>query len=268
MLADFAACRRASRGRERYRETEVPTRRSLARMFALAPALCLFRPASLLAQSEDSDPFQGGDPPNVFFSPSGKPYRAKHGAPYPVIDWFKVADANADGRIDHAEFMADCAAFFKILDRNGDGVISPQEVAFYERMIAPEVLGMRVEGTNHEIIEVKPRLWRVQQGPSGAGSLSPSGAEPGDADPDAAPRAQHYDASGKGAAPYSFFDEPEPVTAADLDFHGLISKANFLKLADIHFQTLDPTGAGFLTLAQLPKTPAQRRLARGHHGGG
>lgn len=262
----------------------MPTRRLLARTLALAPvfapAWALLRPASLLAQSEDTDPFHGQAPPNVFFSPCGKPFRAKAGAPYPVVDWFKAVDADADGKIDHAEFMTDAAAFFKFLDRNGDTVISPQEVAFYEQRIAPEVLGMRVEGTSNEIIEARPRLWRVQNlptTPGGQGPFTPDTAtgpggtvDPGTVDqgPEEAPRSQKYDASGKGAAPYSFFDEPEPVTAADLDFRGLISKANFMKLADVHFQTLDHTSAGYLTLEQLPKTPAQRRLAHNHHGGG
>jgi len=257
----------------------MPTRRLFARTLVLAPALSLFRPASLLAQGEDGDPFHGEDPPNVFFSPCGKPFRAKHAAPYPVVDWFKAVDTNGDGKIDHAEFMADCLAFFKILDRNGDTVISPQEVTFYEQRIAPEVLGMRVEGTSNEIFEAKPRLWLVQmlpQSPGGSGPYRPDTATgPGgtvdpatpDDGPEETPRSRPYDASGKGAAPYSFFDEPEPVTAADLDFRGLISKANFLKLAAVHFQTLDHTDAGYLTLELLPKTPVQRRLAHSHHGG-
>ncbi|HLZ84415.1 MAG TPA: hypothetical protein VKQ54_12700 [Caulobacteraceae bacterium] len=256
----------------------TPTRRCFARSLAFAPAaLALPWPATLPAQQED--PFGGETPPNVFYSPCGRPYRAKPGAPYPIVDWFKQADADADGKIEHAEFVADAMAFFKILDRNADGVISPQEVAFYEQRIAPEVLGMRVQGTRYRLIEEAPRLWLVQGipggiGPGGQGTFRPGGAtgpntsvDPGavDSGPPEAQRPRPYDASGKGASPYGFFDEPEPVTAADFNFRGLISKADFAKLADAHFTTLDRDGVGYLTLASLPKTPVQRRLERVHH---
>jgi hypothetical protein len=255
----------------------TPTRRCFVRSLALTPALALPWPSALLAQQED--PFGGETPPNVFYSPCGRPFRAKPGAPYPVADWFKQADADADGKIEHAEFVADAMAFFKLLDRNGDGVISPQEVAFYEQRIAPEVLGMRVVGTRYRMIEDKPRLWLVQgipggYGPGSDGTFRPGGAtgpntsvDPGTVDkgPNESERSRPYDASGKGASPYGFFDEPEPVTAADLDFRGLITKANFAKLADAHFTTLDRAGAGYLTLATLPKTPVQRRLERTMH---
>lgn len=255
------------------------TRRSFARSLALAPAaLALAGPLAVRGQEED--PWGGAKPPNVFYSPCGRPFRAKPGAPYPVVDWFKLADANADGKIDHAEFIADTMAFFNILDRNKDGVISPQEVAFYENRIAPEVLGMRIEGTSGGVFETTPRLWRVQgipggMGPGGDGGFTPGGptgpggsVDPGaggDQGPDDAPRSRPYDASGKGASPYGFFDEPEPVTAADINFRGLISKKDFATLAEAHFTTLDHDGAGFLTLAGLPRTPVQRRLERGGH---
>jgi hypothetical protein len=258
----------------------TPTRRFFVRSLALAPgALGLIGPAALLAQTED--PFGGQTPPNVFYSPCGRPYRAKAGAPYPIADWFKQADADGDGKIEHAEFIADAMAFFKILDRNGDGVISPQEVAFYEQRIAPEVLGMRVVGTRYRMIEDGPRLWLVQGIPGGIGPGGEGGFRPGGAtgpstsvDPNTLPdtgpsdetgRSKPYDASGKGASPYGFFDEPEPVTAADINFRGLISKADFTKLADAHFKTLDQQDAGYLTLETLPKTPVQRRLERVHH---
>jgi hypothetical protein len=237
------------------------TRRSLTRTLALAPAaLGVLGPSRLFAQVED--PFEGQTPPNVFYSPCGRPYRAKAGAPYPVIDWFSQADADHDNRLEHDEFVADAMAFFKILDRNGDGVISPQEVTFYEQRIAPEVLGMRVEGALYRMTIDQPRLWRVQGMPGNPMAIDPN---PDAGTDDRSLRPKPYDASGKGAAPYGFFDEPEPVTAADVNFRGLISKADFKALADTHFKTLDPDGVGYLTLATLPETPVQRRLGRVRH---
>jgi hypothetical protein len=242
-----------------------PTRRRFAGCLLAAPAaLAGLGAARALAQDE---PPSGAllDPGNVFISPPGRPYRAKMGAPYPVADWFKAADTNADGKIDHAEFIADSLAFFKILDRNADGVISPQEVAFYEQRIAPEVLGMRVVMDSWGVIEARPRLWKTQMGGMGGGMGGgiPSGAiDPGggEAPSDESARARPYDASGAGASPYSFFDEPEPVSAADIHFRGLISKSDFVTLAEAHFKSLDREGKGFLTLEGLPRTPVQRRL--------
>lgn len=255
------------------------TRRELAGALLIAPmAMGLLGAARAWAAD---DPFNGERPPNVFFSPCGRPYRAQDGEPYPVIDWFRQADANGDGRIDHAEFIADTLAFFAMLDRNKDGVISPQEVAFYEQRIAPEVLGMRVLIDGRGLAaEPRPRLWKLQGipgglGPGGEGTFRPGGAtgpnmsvDPGGGDqgPQDGPRSRPYDASGKGAAPYGFFDEPEPVTAADVNFRGLISKEDFQQLAEAHFETLKRDGRDYLTLETLPKTPVQRRLeAEGRH---
>ena len=181
--------------------------------------------------------------------------RARVGRPYPVVDWFAKADTNKDGKLSRDEFTADAAAFFKRLDLNSDGFLSPYEVAVYERRICPEVLGYTVTTS---WLDAAPRLWLVQDLPGmpGHGSQDvgpeippPSAAKPPD------------DAATLGAAPYSFFNEPEPVTSADFDFRGVISKANFLKLAGIHFSTLDPSGIGYLTLAALPQTPVQIRIS-------
>ncbi len=207
-----------------------------------------------------------GPPANVFISPSGRVYRAKEGQPYPVVDWFKAADTNHDGKLDKAEFLADAAAFFKIIDRNGDGVITPLEVAFYEQRIAPEILGYRVDVASGGAARPLGHalLWKVQAagGIDRPGSIDPAGEN----NPDSAPHApQKLDESGAGASPFSFFDEPEPIAAADLGFRGVVMKADYMKLAAIHFSTLDTQGRGYLTLDTLPQTPMQKRLAKGHH---
>jgi hypothetical protein len=230
-------------------------------MLSLAAAMALLCAAA--ASAQDASPF--GPPANVFIAPTGKVFRAKEGQPYPVVEWFKQADANHDGKIDKAEFLADAAAFFKVIDRNEDGVITPIEVAFYEQRIAPEILGYRVEvGSDGTLRPLPPALlWKVQ---SAGGIDRPSSVDPaGENNPDAAPHGpQKLDESGAGASPFSFFDEPEPVMAADLSFRGVVFKADYLKLAAIHFQTLDHKDLGYLTLADLPETPMQKRLAKGH----
>jgi len=241
------------------------TRRRLCRYALISPALlALARPLASLAQERPAFSVPE-EPGNVFISPCGRPFRAKAGQPYPVADWFKLADADADGKLDRAEFVADSLAFFKLLDRNGDGVLSPQEVAFYEQRIAPEVLGMRVD-VRGGVAAARPVLRTVQGMPGGGGGTggdNEGASQLGAPDPDEFPHSRPYDASGAGASPYSFFDEPEPLMAADTHFRGVVSMADFRALAEAHFATLDEAGVGYLTLESLPKTPVQRRLEKG-----
>lgn len=199
------------------------------------------------APGDDSDSL-----PNVFISPCGEPFRAPSGAPYPVADWFKKADANHDGRLDRAEFVADAAAFFKVLDLNGDGALSHYEVAVYEQRVAPEILGLRVKVGD---VSAGARPWLAQYGSTPP--IVPQGDEP------AAPaRPKGLDESGQGASPFGLFEEPEPVMAANLDVNGIIRRANFVKLAQMHFDALDADGVGYLTLSKLPKTTVQKAIER------
>jgi len=210
--------------------------------------------------------FGPGDWPNLFIAPMGKPFRAKADAPYPVVDWFKAADKNGDGKIDHAEFMADAGAFFDTLDLNHDGVLNSNEVVVYERVVAPEILGIKVVGDlrgGHAVAgHDGARLWRTQFDPGQPGSDVPVYNGP-----------EHTAAVGEteivpeGAALFSFLNVPEPLAAADVDFSGVITKANFLKVADRRFNSLDAAQDGYLTLAKLPKTFVQRKLERTAHKG-
>ena len=208
---------------------------------------------------------QDTDGLNVFISPCGQPFRASKGAPYPISAWFRHADANGDGKIDHAEFLADAAGFFKILDRNGDGIISAHEVAYYERRICPEILGLSFEagvlGPTRGLATGRDggRLWAAQFRPDGLDEV-PSRNVDTNLEPLGKPRTGALDLATQGASPFSVFDEPEPVATADLDFNGKITRVNFLRLADMHFSTLDRNGVGYLVLKQFPKTAAQIRI--------
>jgi hypothetical protein len=225
------------------------TRRQLTSRLLTLPILF---PTAALAQALVNE----DNPPNTFISPCGQPFRAKRGAPYPVADWFHQVDKDNDGKIARAEFNADAEAFFKVLDRNRDGFLSPYEVNYYELKIAPEVVGIQVEAQRGRGPD-DARLWLVQMGGYGGGDLSGVPVE------QAAPTKPDISLDQTaGASPYSFFDEPEPVSAADVHFRGIISKDDFVTLSNAHFDTLDRAGRGYLTLATLPKTPAQRKLER------
>jgi hypothetical protein len=65
----------------------------------------------------------------------------------------------------------------------------------------------------------------------------------------------------QGAAVYGLLNEPEPVTATDTKLDGRITLAEFLAAADRRFDRLDTKQLGYLTLDDLPKTPAQLMAA-------
>ncbi|HEV2531515.1 hypothetical protein [Phenylobacterium sp.] len=193
----------------------------------------------------------------LFVSPCGEPYRGRPGEPYPVVLWFKQADANHDGVIDKAEFRADHAGFFDALDSNGDGVLDSTEVAFYENRVVPDVLGRQRVGA------IAPKLILVQgQGPQGPPSEQLPGQE-GVRGPTGGLGAQRLaPIEYEGAAAYGLLAEPEPVTAADTNLDFRITKAEFLAAADRRFRRLDKRGDGKLTLDELPMTAAQAAAAR------
>lgn len=212
-------------------------------------------PRAGLAQAVEHDFSDRG---NVFYSPCGEPFRAKPSEPYAVNLWFKQANKAGDGKLTRKEMVDDALAFFKHLDRNGDGVLSPQEITYYEHRIAPEIIGIKVElsawrGSSE---------WRrnlIRTGVTPDSSIDP-GAGQTQEDEDG-PK-ETLDIAGEGAAPYSFFDEPEPVMAADLSFRGLVTAKGFERMAIVHFKALDVNEEGFLTLAGLPKTPVQKALEK------
>jgi hypothetical protein len=234
-------------------------RRSALALILSAGAFWLPAASAWAARRDDDDEERGI--PNLFISPCGEPFRAAEGAPYPVADWFRRANKKGDGKLDHEEFVADADAFFRRLDINGDGALSPYEVRRYERTMVPEILGGTVTvGQN-----AGARLWLAQYG-----SQSPLGGrynEPIDPSGDkeiTPPKPKGLDESGAGASPYGFFQEPEPIMTADFNVNGLILKDNFLKVADMHFTALDEAQKGYLTLAALPKTEVEKLLERSH----
>jgi hypothetical protein len=125
--------------------------------------------------------------------------------------------------------------------------------------VAPEILGLKVTGDLRGTPGGgKARLWLAQYGSGGLADVPvyKNGNASGE------PHVDTSEPVPEGAAPFSLLNVPEPLAAADVDFSGVIKKANFLKVADRRFNTLDKNQDGFLVLAKLPKTYAQVRLER------
>jgi hypothetical protein len=64
---------------------------------------------------------RGGERWQVFISPAGEPFRAPPDQPYPVANWFQLADRNHNGRVDRQEFVLDFERYFAVLDRSHAG---------------------------------------------------------------------------------------------------------------------------------------------------
>jgi hypothetical protein len=190
----------------------------------------------------------------LFISPSGEPFRAKPGEPYPVAAWFDQANKAHDGKLTRAEFVADAEAYFAKLDTDHNGVIDGFENQDYEQKIVPEIL---------------PQVGRLNAVDAGYGPDAPGiGREAGTPhrrvqggggqQPSVRKGAPTYE----GAAPYSLINEPQPIMGADTDFDQRITLAEFRKAANERFDLLDKKKQGYLTLDELPRTPIQQILAQ------
>jgi Ca2+-binding EF-hand superfamily protein len=185
---------------------------------------------------------------NLFISPCGKPYRSKPGEPYPVVAWFNAVDTNHDGKIDKAEFEAEARDFFSTLDRNGDGVITDQEISYYEHSMVPEITAGI---TPSSLGDGQAHLIQVQMGGGGHGG----GGGESSGSPTKTPE---RDLPRQGAATYGLLNDAEPVRSADRQLDGRITLDEFIKRADHNFDRLDYDQRGYLTLDDLPRTPAQK----------
>ncbi|NEX93567.1 hypothetical protein [Caulobacter sp. 17J65-9] len=181
--------------------------------------------------------------PQLFVSPWGQPYRAPPSAPYPVQAWFAETDADHDGRITRAEFVAGADRFFGVLDTSKDGLIRGDEVSVYEETIVPEML---------------PRV--AAGGPPGGGPGGMGGHRRGGG---FMKGGKGHRGGYQGVAPYALLNEPHPVRGADADLSQSVSRDEFKAAAKRRFDLLDTDQDGALTAAELPLTPIQSLFADG-----
>lgn len=208
-------------------------------LFALALALIAARAPKLPV---DAPYCAAPGAAQTFVSPMGEPFRAAAGQPYPSGAWIAEADRNHDNAIDRAEFLADAARFFRRIDLDHDGRLTPEEVAAYERDVAPEIA---VYVGRADMIPTLPRG-------GGSGIADMLGLGSGEV-------ANGYGGP-MGAGRYTWLNVPEPVAAADADVDRLVSADEFAAAADRRFDALDTAGRGVLRLADLPKPPAQAAI--------
>jgi hypothetical protein len=175
-----------------------------------------------------------------FISPMGEPFRAKTVTDDTLADWFYQADRNRDGVLTLDEMQADADRFFAILDSNHDGEIDPDEIAYYEWEIAPDIQVMSRTRRAPGEAAAKPQKPERERGPGpGRGRSAEDDAQLG------------LPGSLQGAARYGLLNIPEPVAAADTDFDRGITLAEFRAAAADRFELLDSARAGRISLAQL-----------------
>jgi len=166
----------------------------------------------LAAQAQDRRPLS-----DLFISPMGEPFRSTDPAS-PAIDlWFAAADADHDGKLSRAEFLAEAATFYARLDANHDGYATSIESNAIWQAESPEVF----------------EPWFVQPPPvtDDSGSTRPNRHVP---DPALA-----------GAARYALLPEREPVITCDANFDRRVTAEEFQACADRRFSQLDLNNDGF-----------------------
>ncbi|MEP7005779.1 MAG: EF-hand domain-containing protein [Sphingomonas bacterium] len=222
---------------------------------------------------------KGGEGPRgrLFISPMCEPFRSEKGGADPVDLWFQQADTNHDCALSRDEFQKDASRWFAVLDRGHDGEIDPDDIEFYETIVAPEIRvggasaggggrgGMRGSGG---------RGGGGHHGGGmggGGGHRGGGGSGGGDAGEQSGGRTRVTEGK-QGAARYGFFDYPEPITVADTNFNRGIDPMEFRKAADDRFDMLVRGHDGLIHRADLPKiseAPAgMHGRARGPGGGG
>jgi len=241
---------------------------------------------ALMAAVQDAPPLAGTLPPlppprpareprdmrprgKLFISPMGEPFRG----PDPIRQWFDGADTDHDGVLTADEFVADAMRFFAVLDRGKDGEIDPDDIAYYETVLAPEIR----TGGEATAGGAGPRSGNGRRGGRRGGGMGGGGSgqsgEPGSFSfgNGGAAKAPKYSDTRRGAARFSFFDYPEPIVVADTNFNRGVDPNEWRSAALDRFAMLDKKHDGRITrgaLPSLPDAPAGKSIGRGGGFGG
>lgn len=182
----------------------------------------------------------------IFISPMGEPFRSESGGTAPQEMWFAAADTDHDGALSRAEFQADAKRFFASLDIKHDGEIDPQDIEYYETVVAPEI---RVTDFG--------------------GGMQRSAASEFDGGEETTRRDASAARGRQGAARFGYFDYPEPIVVMDRNFNRGVDANEFAYAADQRFDMLDKNGDGKIQHDELPKlTPVAAPEWSGKRGGG
>jgi len=200
--------------------------------------------ASLASAAEtQQQPSQPGAPAErvpIYLSLMGEPFRGVAGGPRPLADWFAVADLNHDGAISLTEMLEDASRFFKVLDVDGNGVISPIEMARYERDVAPARVRFQAG--------LRPVRSADKSDSTGRRSYDPG-------QPAESGGRRSFGSIGEGAGRMTrdleFLEVPQPVLMADADFDQRVSADEFAKLAARRFVANDKNKDGLLQPSEL-----------------
>lgn len=212
----------------------------------------------------------------LFISPMGEPFRG----PDPIALWFDGADANHDGTLTLAEFTADADRFFLRLDRGHDGEIDPDDIDYYETVLAPEIrtggeggmaAGRSASGGRRGGGGGRRGGGGGGGGGRGGGRMGGGGGGGGDGQSGGGDAQPRYSDVKRGAARFSFFDYPEPITVADTNFNRGVDPREFRDAAAERFAMLDTNHDGKITRGELPKlnaAPAGQFGGKGKRGSG
>lgn len=204
----------------------------------------------------------GGPSGRLFISPMGEPFRSPRGGVAPQDMWFDQADVNHDGALSREEFLKDASRFFAVLDRGHDGEIDPEDIDYYETVLAPEIRvagagaggGMRAGrggsgggGGGHR------GGGMGGAGRRGGGGMGGGSGERGGDSGESNEGETRPSYVKQGAARFGFFDFPEPVTVADTNLNRGVDPAEFERAANDRFDMLDRNHDGVIQRGELPR---------------
>ena len=182
----------------------------------------------------------------LFITPMGEPFRSSDPAVRPIQVWFNEKDTDKDGKLSMSEYLTDAMAFFALLDRNGDGVLTSLESTTYWERNAPELLTDWSSTTTFEGVR------------SSGGSSSDEDAQR-DQQRQIRRYQQEQDRRLRGAALYGMINVLEPIMSCDTNFDRRVTRDEFQACATQRFAQIDTNHDGFFELSEAPARLTQPR---------